>query len=192
MPHMHRFLPLLLLPFLTLQASEQKSTSSLTVRLHAEGKATDGESFGTTINLINPPKQIVIDKVPIVTERDFESFYPFAAADGTLGAYFRLDAHGAHKLESHTTEYRDTLVVALIDGRVACAMTADKKITDGLLIIPSGFLPKEIVQLQTTLPTMGKEEKFEEQKKKAIAALKAQKKSEPKPSPAPKETKEKK
>jgi len=183
---MRRILPLLLLPLLSAGASEQKP-SPLTVRIHAEGKATDGETFGTTINLINPPKQIHITKVPIVTERDFTAFYPFTAADGTFGAYFRLDPHGTHKLESHSTEYRDTLVVALIDARVACAMTVDKKITDGLLIIPSGFLPKEIAMLQTKFPTIGKEKQFEEQKKKAMAALKEHKKSEPKPTPKPKD-----
>ena len=75
------------------------------------------------VTLINPPKQTVIRKVPIVTERDIVAFYPFAAADGTFGCYFKLDASGTNKLMQHTIEYRDTLVVAMVNGRVASAMT---------------------------------------------------------------------
>lgn len=181
---MRRFLPLLLLPFLTLRAAEQKP-SLVTVRLHAEGKESDGETFGTPLTLINPPKKIIIRKVPIINERDFVAFYPFPAADGTFGAYFKLDAGGTNRLESHSTEFRDTLVVALINGRIANAMTMDTKITDGIMIIPSGFLPLEIVQLQTNYPTIGKEKAFEEQKKKAMAALKASPTSKAKATPKP-------
>ncbi|MEI6337900.1 MAG: hypothetical protein WCQ57_04865 [Verrucomicrobiota bacterium] len=184
-PGMRRFLPLLLLPFVTLRAAEQKP-SLVTVRLHAEGKESDGETFGTPITLLHPPKKIIIRKVPIINERDFVAFYPFSAADGTLGAYFKLDAGGTNKLESHSTEFRDTLIVALINGRVASAMMMDKKITDGVMVIPSGFLPLEIAQLQTKYPTIGKEKSFEEQKKKALAALKADQKAAPKPGPTPK------
>jgi hypothetical protein len=180
---MHRIFPLLLLSLLTVRAAEKKP-SPLTVRIHAETQKTDGE-FGTTIDLTNPPRKITIGKVPIISEKDFTAFYPFTAADGTYGAYFALDAHGSHKLESHSTEYRDTLVVALIDGRVACVMTVDKKITDGLLTIPSGFLPREIVMLQTKYPTIGKEKQFEEQQKNAMAALKEDRKKAAKAKAAP-------
>lgn len=190
---MVRALSLLLLTALPLAAAEQKPASPVTVRIHAEGRPSDGANFGTEITLINPPKKITISKVPVTSEKDFTAFFPFPAADGSLGAYFKLDAHGTNKLESHSTEFRDTLVVALVNGRVASAMTVDKKITDGLLIIPSGFQPEEIVRLQTKLPTIGKEKEFEAQKKKALAALKAQaleqKKNEPKPTPKPKSEK---
>lgn len=191
---MRRFLPLLLIPFLSASAGEQKS-SPLTVRLHAEGSPSDGETFGTKIQLTNPAREITIGKVPIVTERDFVAFFPFPASDGSFGAYFRLDANGTNKLESHTTEFRDKMVVALIDGRVASAMLVDKKITDGLMIVPNGFAPREIALLQTKYPIIGKEKEFSTQKKKALDALAEQKKMEkamapkptPKPTPTPKE-----
>lgn len=155
-----------------------RKPSPITVRLHAEGQPGDGKSFTTPITLINPPKKITIRKVPIVSERDFTAFYPFPATDGSIGAYFKLDANGAHKLESHTTEFRDTMVVALIQGRVAATMRVDAKITDGILMIPSGFLPEEILQLQTKLPTIGKEKEFQEQKEKAEAEIKSRKELE--------------
>lgn len=185
---MRRLLLFLLLPMLTGEASEQKP-SPISVRLHAEGNPREGETFVAPITLLNPPKQTAIRKVPIVTERDIVAFYPFAAADGTFGCYFKLDSHGTDKLMQHTIEYRDTLVVGMINGRVACTMMVAQKITDGIVTFPSGFFPKEVVELQARYPILGKEKQFPEQKKMALAALKEARKKEPKEpkrKPAPK------
>jgi hypothetical protein len=182
---MRRLVPFFLLPLLTLEAAEKKP-SAISIRLHAEGNPREGETFVVPVTLINPPKQTVIRKVPIVTERDIVAFYPFAAADGTIGCYFKLDADGTNKLMQHTIEFRDTLVVAMINGRVACAMMVGQKMTDGIMPFPSGFLPREIVELQARYPIMGREKEFPEQKKKALAALKEARKREPKPKPTPK------
>jgi hypothetical protein len=182
---MRRLVPFFLLPLLTLEAAEKKP-SAISIRLCAEGNPREGETFVVPVTLINPPKQTVIRKVPIVTERDIVAFYPFAAADGTIGCYFKLDADGTNKLMQHTIEFRDTLVVAMINGRVACAMMVGQKMTDGIMPFPSGFLPREIVELQARYPIMGKEKAFPEQKKRALAALKEARKREPKPKPTPK------
>ena len=119
---MRCFLSLLFLSLLSLEAAERKKPSTISIRLHAEGNPRDGETFVVPVTLTNPPKQTVIRKVPLISERDIVEFYPFAAVDGTIGCYFKLDASGTNKLLQHTTEFRDTLVVALINGRVACAM----------------------------------------------------------------------
>ena len=137
---MRRLVLIYLLPLMAL-AAEQKP-SAVSIRLHAEGNPREGETFVVPVTLVNPPKQTVIRKVPIVTERDVVAFYPFAAADGTIGCYFKLDANGTNKLMQHTIEYRDTLVVAMINGRVASAMMVGQKISDGVLFIPSGFAAK--------------------------------------------------
>lgn len=176
---MCRLVLFFLLPMLALEASGQKPTA-ISIRLHAEGNPREGETFVVPVTLVNPPKQTVIRKVPVVSERDIVSFYPFAAADGTIGCYFKLDANGTNKLMQHTIEYRDTLVVAMINGRVACAMMVGKKISDGIMTFPSGFLAKEIVELQARFPIIGKEKQFPEQKKKALAALKEARKKQPK------------
>lgn len=190
---MRSFVSILLFSLLalTVQAGEKKS-EPLSVRLHAQGNPKDGSTFGTSIELTQPKKNIFIKKVPIVNERDFVSFYPFAAGNGTLGAYFKLDAEGSNKLETLTVESRGSLAVAMISGRVASAMQIDAKITDGILLIPSGFLPDEILRLQTEIPTIGKESEFQEQKKKAFLEIKdRQKRAEaavPKPTAKPKPT----
>ena len=182
---MRWLVPLFLLPLLTLQAAEKKP-SAILIRLHAEGNPREGDTFVVPVTLVNPPKQTVIRKVPIVTERDIVAFYPFAAADGTIGCYFKLDADGTNKLMQHTIEFRDTLVVAMINGRVACTMMVGQKMTDGIMPFPSGFVPREIVELQARYPIIGKEREFREQKKKALAILKEARKQEPKPKRTPK------
>lgn len=182
----HLFL-LCLLPLVPLLAGESKQGNDVMIRLHSEGLAQEGETFVVPVTLTNPPKQTFIRKVPIVTERDIDAFYPFAAADGSIGCYFKLDADGGHKLHQHTVEKLDTLVVAMINGRVSCAMMVDKQVKDGIMPVPSGFLPIEIAQLQTKFPILGKEKEFAEQKKKALAALKEAKKNAPKATPKPRE-----
>jgi hypothetical protein len=185
---MRRLLCLLLLSAFSLHAAEEYPVM---VRLSAEADAKEGDTFTVPLVLPNSAKQIVVRKVPIITERDISEFYPFPATDGSgsIGCYFKLDYDGTAKLEQHTTEARDTIVIASINGRVASAMTVDKKITDGIMLVPTGFTPTEVAQLQTKYPTMGKEKDFNEQKKKAQALLKAAKKNAPKPTPKPKPTK---
>jgi hypothetical protein len=183
---MCRLFVLLLLPVAAFAAAEQKAP--LTVRLHAEATAHEGETFVLPVTLMTPPKQTFIRRVPIVTEKDFVTFYPFAANDSTVGCYFKLDANGTNKLHQHTVEKLDSLVVAMINGRVACAMQVGGRVSDGILLIPSGFHPREIVELQAKFPIIGREKEFEAQQKKAKAALAEAKKNEPKASSAPKTT----
>lgn len=186
---MRRFFLLCLLPLNLLCAGESNDQNLVTIRLHAEGNEKETETFVVPVTLTNPPKQTFIRKVPILTERDITAFYAFAANDGTVGCYFKLDADGTHKLNQHTVDKLDTMVVAMINGRIACALMVDKRIEDGILYIPSGFLPIEIAKLQAKFPIIGKEKEFEQQKKTAIAKLKEARKNEPKPSPTPKEKK---
>jgi hypothetical protein len=182
---MRWLVPFFFLSVLPLEAAEKK-LPAISIRLYAEGNPREGEAFVVPVTLLNPPKQTVIRKVPIVTEGDIVAFYPFAAGDGTIGCYFKLDADGTNKLMQHTVEFRDTLVVAMINGRVASAMMVGEKITDGIMPFPSGFLPREIVDLQARYPIIGKEKEFPQQKKKAMAALREARKQEPKVKPTPK------
>ncbi|MCX7868535.1 MAG: hypothetical protein N2322_01165 [Terrimicrobiaceae bacterium] len=143
----------------------------IAVRLHGEGGEHEGPSFVTPIELANPPKKIFIRKVPIINEKDITAILPFSSPDGSLGCILKLDRSGAERIEQHTSSARDAVVVALINARVASAMRVDRKITDGIVTIASGFLPEEILALQARHPTMGKEKEFPRQKKEALASL---------------------
>lgn len=149
----------------------QKKPPAISFRIHAEGSEREGPSFVTSIDLIHPKKQIYIRKVPIVSERDIAAIYPFSSPDGSLGCTFKLDVSGTQRVEEHTTNTRGTIVVALINGRVGSALRVNKRITDGIISVPSGFLPEEILALQALHPTIGEESKFESQKREAKAAL---------------------
>lgn len=175
-----------------MHASEKKAPL-ITVRVHAEGSEREGPSFVAPIELAYPAKRIFIRKVPIVGENDIAAILPFSSADGSLGCTLKMDADGTQKIEEHTTTARDAIVAVLINGRIASALRVDRRINDGIITIPSGFLPEEILVLQTKHPTIGKEKEFQAQKKQALASLskaaaakkKTEKKTKTKPSPPP-------
>lgn len=144
---------------LPLQAGQSKPPP-VSIRLFGEGKEQEGDSFVTPVELTNPQKRIFLRKVPVITERDIKAFYPFPGADGSVGAYFRLDPHGADKLDQFTVEDRGKLAVVMINGRVSAALRIEQRVTDGLLFVPGGILPNEIVLLQAKYPVIGREAEF--------------------------------
>jgi hypothetical protein len=140
--------------------SADKKAPPVMIRLHGEGKEQEGASFVSSVELTNPPKKIFIRKVPVLNEKDFKSFYPFPGRDGMIGAYFVLDAHGADKLLQFTIEDRGQLAVIMINGRVASALKVAAPVKDGILYVPGGILPNEVVQLQQKYPIVGRESEF--------------------------------
>ena len=144
---------------LGLHAGEKK-LPPVTIRLHGEGNQKEGDSFVSEIELKFPAKKIYIRKVPVITERDIKSFLPFPGENGMVGAYFRLDPHGADKLQQYTTEDRGRLAVVLVNGRVACVLQVVKPVTDGILYVKSGLQPEEIPRLAQKYPVIGRETEF--------------------------------
>jgi len=159
---------------LSLSAKDKKAPP-ITIRLHGEGNAREGESFVSEVELIQSKRKLTIRKVPVVNERDIKAFYPFPGRDGLAGSYFQLDSHGSNKLMQFTTESKGQLAVILINGRVAAALRVDKEVRDGILFVPGGLLPNEIAELRLKFPILGREEEF--------------KKKPPKPEKKPREEK---
>lgn len=155
-----RLLPLLfVVSTLPLQAG-QKKPAPVSIRLFTEGNEKEGESFVTPVELTNPQKRIFLRKVPILTERDIKAFFPFPGRDGMVGAYFRLDPHGADKLDQFTTEDRGKLAVIMINGRVSAALRVEQRVADGILFVPGGILPNEVTLLEMEYPVIGRESEF--------------------------------
>lgn len=198
---MRKALPILLAfaAILSVHAAEEQ----ITITLNPEAGPQEGAQFVAPVTLLNPPMQTFIRRVPITNHRDIVAFYPFRAADGSLGAYFKLDNDGRAKIEQHTLSSLDQMAVFMVNGRPACAVKISKKIIDGIITLPSGLTPKEVVQLETKYPTIGQEKLFKEQKKNAQALIAQQAKIEkehekasrtksaptPKPSKPPKKKK---
>lgn len=135
-----------------------KKTPPVTIRLHGEAAPSDGASFSAEITLLHSQEKIRIAKVPVVSERDVRAFLPFPGTDGSIGAYFLLDAHGANKLQQFSIEDKGGQSVVLVNGRVASALRIDKTVKDGILYVPGGILPEEIRTLQKSLPLIGEEQ----------------------------------
>jgi hypothetical protein len=155
-----RLLPVLIVLFPILLQAGQKKAPPVSIRVFCEGNEKEGESFVTPVELTTPQKRVFLRKVPIVTEKDITSFYPFPGRDGMIAAYFRLDAHGADKLDQFTTEDRGKLAVVMVNGRVAAALRIEQRVRDGILYVSGGILPDEVLQLQTKYPVIGRESEF--------------------------------
>jgi hypothetical protein len=140
-----------------------KKTPPLSIRLHGEGSRSDGASFVSELTLTNPPKKIFIKKVPVVNETDIKAFYPFPGNDGLAGAYFRLDAHGANKLQQFSIEDKGRLSVVLINGRPAATLQISN-VRDNILYVPGGLLPEDIAVLRMKYPVIGSESEFGKKK----------------------------
>lgn len=136
-----------------------KKPPGVAIRLHGEGSAADGPSFVSEIDTGPPHGKTFIKKVPEVNERDIKSFYPFPGHDGLAGAYFRLDAHGANKLMQFTTEENGRAAFILINGRIVARVKIDGAVRDGVLYVPGGLLPSEILALQQIFPVIGEDGK---------------------------------
>jgi len=145
----------------------QKKPAPVSIRLFCEGSEKEGESFVSPLELTNPKKRVFLRKVPIVTEKDIVSFYPFPGRDGMIAAYFRLEPHGADKLEQFTTEDRGKLAVVMVNGRVVAALRVEKRVADGILYVPGGISPDEVMQLQSKYPVIGRESEFGKKPPKA-------------------------
>lgn len=127
----------------------------VTVRFHTLANPRDGASFAMPVTLSNPPRTVYIKKVPELSERDVAAIYPFPAPDGTMGCAFKLDSHGAIGLDTLSIESRGSVLVCVVSHRVVTAMLIDRRVSDGIISIPSGLAKEEIALLQKQFRTLG-------------------------------------
>lgn len=121
-----------------------------TLRAHVEANARDGAVFSTQMRSPTTGKNIVIEKVPTISERDVVAFYPYQAADGSYGVLFQLDDHGKLALDTLSVEKRGTFLYVFVNGRPAAELQIDRRVSDGKLYVASGLT-------QADLQLMGKQ-----------------------------------
>jgi hypothetical protein len=169
LPKLFRYACLMALPsLLPIAEAGAKKAPPMTIRLHCEGAASDGSSFVTELTLTDGSK-LPIRKVPVVNERDITAFYPFPGNDGLAGAYFRLDAHGSNKLHQLGVEDKGRTAVILLNGRPASILKISGTVSDGILYVPGGILPQEVLQLEGHFPVIGRESEFGKTKRQPKA-----------------------
>jgi len=145
-----RFISLVLLA-LALAGFSQK-LKHCTVTFHVEANKKDGGPFSVPVMVKNPPREIFVEKMASITEREIQSIFPFAANDGTMGCAFKLDDHGRVWLDSLSIEHLGQSLVAFINNRQVIDMIIDKRVSDGIITIQSGLTNEEIEILKMKFP----------------------------------------
>lgn len=124
------------------------------LRIHGEGIAAEAPTFAFPATLLNG-RETFLSRMPLITQREIRSVFPFAAADGSQGIYLKLDNHGSSLLQQHTMERSGRLLAVFINGRQVSNLVVDRPVTDGIVSIPRGLDASEVELLTTAFPVMG-------------------------------------
>ena len=126
------------------------------IRIHALGTAAEAPTFAIPATLLNGTP-VFLARMPLLSQREIKAIYPFVAADGSHGTYFKVDNHGTRLLHQHTMSRRGELLVVLINGRQVSNLLVDRPIDDGIVSIPRGLSADDIALLTTVFPVIGQE-----------------------------------
>ena len=138
-------------------AGSKKRDPAIVIRFHTEVSTYD-PSFAAKVTAGVPPRPLIVEKLPSISERDIASFYPYKALDGTFSAAFQLDAHGSAVLQGLSAQNRGRHIVVAVNTRPVALLTIDKVITDGIIVIPSGLTLAEVHKLGESFSLMGQTE----------------------------------
>jgi hypothetical protein len=147
--------------------TSKKKKDILTVRIHGEGSPEDGEKFSVPGTLLDGRKTC-FSIMPLLTEHEIRSIYPFKAADGSGGVYLFLDGHGANLLAGYSIEKmgRGSVLAVMVNGRQVTDLVVDAPVRDGRFVIPSGLTMTEEALLVNAYPIYGQEKSPAQKKKK--------------------------
>jgi hypothetical protein len=134
---------------LALPVCEAKQHS--TFRVHTEASASNGPVFSTQTRLFG--KQVTIEKVPTISERDVTGLQVYRAADGSYGALFQLNDHGRIALDSLSIERRGRFLFVFVNGRPITELQIDRRVSDGKIYIASGLTTNEIELMKKDWPS---------------------------------------
>jgi hypothetical protein len=115
-----------------------------TFRVHAQANPRDSEVFATSIHAQLSGKEVAIEKIPWISERDVVAFSAYPSQDGTYGALMQLDEHGRTVLDALSVERRGGFLFVFINGRFVTHLQIDKRVSDGKIYIPSGLTASDI------------------------------------------------
>ncbi len=113
-------------------------------RVHAQANPRDTEVFATSVRAQFSAKEVAIEKMPWISERDVIAFSAYPARDGTYGALIQLDEHGRVVLDTLSIEHRGSFLFVFINGRFITELQIDKRVSDGKIYIPSGLTATDI------------------------------------------------
>jgi hypothetical protein len=130
-----------------------------TFRVHAEANPNDTASFSSSVRALFSGKQVAIERMPRLSERDVVAFYPYSAGEGNYGALFQLDDHGRLALDALSIERRGSLLFVLINGRPVTELQIDRRVSDGQVYIASGLTKADIEVMKKDWRLIGQRRK---------------------------------
>src|SRR5881398_2068410 len=125
-------------------------------RAHVEANPNDTAIFSSSVRALFSGKQVAIERMPRLSERDVVAFYPYPASDGNYGALFQLDDHGRIALDALSIERRGSLLFALINGRPITELEIDKRVADGKIYIASGLTAADVDSMKKDWRLIGR------------------------------------
>lgn len=144
--------------FLLVRAADARAPRC-TLRVHLEANAADTDIFATQLRSAATGRNIVIEKVPRITEHDVLAFYPVPAADGSYGVLFKLDAHGTLALDTLSVERRGAMLYVFVNGRPTSELQIDRRVSDGKLYVASGLTSDDVALMKKSWRVMGQRKK---------------------------------
>ena len=115
-----------------------------TLRAHVEANAQDGPRFSTRLRSPATGREVVISKVPTISEADVVAFQPYPAENGTYGVLFHLSDHGKLALDTLSVERRGSSLFVFVNGRYIDELQIDRRVSDGKLYIRAGFTQADV------------------------------------------------
>ena len=130
-----------------------------TFRVHLGANQNDSSVFATPLRSDVTGKNIFIEKVPTISERDVAAFYPYFVPDGTYGVLFQLDDHGKLALDTLSIEHRGTTLYVFVNGRPVTELQVDRRVSDGRIYVASGITAADLELMKKTWRTIGQHKK---------------------------------
>jgi hypothetical protein len=115
-----------------------------TFRVHVEANPHDTAVFASSVRAQLSGREVAIERLPRISERDVIAFYPYNTGAGNYGALLQLDDHGRIALDALSIEHRGSLLFVFVNGRPVTQMQIDKRVSDGKIYIPSGLSATDI------------------------------------------------
>ena len=173
---------------LALGSGSKKRDPTIPIRFYGQVPSFD-PTFTVKVKVGSPPRDIFIEKIPSVSERDVASFYPYRAADGSYSVVLQLDSHGSTVLEALSAQRMGMVLIASVGGRLTATLKIDKPISDGIIFIPSGLTVADIRAMGASFSLMGETEAEKESRrertKKAASQLETGAEQFASPTPTP-------
>jgi hypothetical protein len=128
-------------------------------RVHAEANPNDTATFSSSVRAQISGKQVAIERMPRLSERDVVGFYPYSAGEGNYGALLQLDEHGRLALDALSIERRGSLLFVLVNGRAITELQIDRRVSDGQIYIASGLTKADIDLMKKDWRLIGQKKK---------------------------------